>query len=114
MAGNLVKSVMLKIVGEDGDAEEKLNRISEKADELARKHPDIKVKVDSAAASAKLAVLRKELKDTSNEGEKSRITFKGLSSDLAEMATGLGAGSGAVGEMSMLQKVLLGLNVATG
>src|SRR5580692_3667260 len=114
MAATLIKRVMLKIASDDGDTEEKLDKISAKADELARKHPDIKVKVDTAAAAAKLAVLRKELKDTSNEGEKSRITFKGLSSDLAEMATGLGAGSGAVGEMSMLQKVLLGLNVATG
>jgi hypothetical protein len=114
MPGNLVKSVMLKIQASDGDTEAKLDRISEKADELARKHPDLKVKIDTGAASAKLAVLRRELKDTADQGDKTGITFKGLASDVAEMATGLGAGSGAVGEMSMLQKVLLGLNVATG
>jgi hypothetical protein len=114
MAGEKVKSVMLKILADDGDSEAKLDRISAKADELKRLHPDIAVRVDTAAASAKLAVLRRELKDTANEGKDSRITFKGLASDVAELATGLGAGSGAVGEMSMFQKVLLGLNVATG
>ena len=114
MAGTLVKKVMLRIASDDGDTEEKLDKISAKADELARKHPDLKVKIDTGAAAAKLAVLKRELRDVDKQGEESRFTFKGLSSDIAEMATGLGAGSGAVGEMSMFQKVLLGLNVATG
>jgi hypothetical protein len=100
MPSNLVKKVMLKIASDDGDTEEKLNRISAKADELARKHPDIKVKVDSAAASAKLAVLRRELKDTGNEADKPhRFSLSGITP--------------AIGEMSLFQKVMLATNIAT-
>ena len=57
MAGTLVKEVMLKFVGSSGDAAEKLKKIDAEAQRLADKHPDLKVKVDSAAASAKLALL---------------------------------------------------------
>src|SRR5215475_13384439 len=60
---------MLKIVASDTDAEEKLDRISLKADELAAKHPELKPKVDIAEASAKLAVLRAELKDTAKASD---------------------------------------------
>lgn len=70
MAGNLVKSVMLKIVSDDGDTEAKLKRISEKADELGRQHPELKVRIDTAAASAKLAVLREEMKATTEDAVK--------------------------------------------
>src|ERR1017187_879175 len=90
MAGTLVKSVMLKIVSNDGDTEAKLDLITKKANELGRLHPDIKVKVDSAAASAKLAVLRKELKDTGNAAAgdtgtslKSRLMFLGSAAAVA-------------------------------
>lgn len=100
MPGNLVKSVMLKIVADDGDSEAKLDRISAKADELARKHPDIKVKIDSAAASAKLAVLRQELKDTAKAADQ-KHTF-----NLSSLVP-------AIGQMSMFQKLMMGLNVAT-
>jgi len=48
----LVKKVMLRIAADDGDTESKLDKISAKADELARKHPDIKIRIDSAAASS--------------------------------------------------------------
>ena len=100
MAGNLVKRVMLKIVADDGDTEAKLDRISEKADELAAKHPDLKVKVDSAAASAKLMVLRREMKATADDAN------RGLHFNVSGILP-------AIGEMSMFQKVMLGVNVAT-
>jgi hypothetical protein len=100
MAGNLVKKVMLKIVADDGDSEEKLDRISEKADELGRKHPEIKVRVDAAAASAKVAVLRRELKDAGKDAEQPHhFSLSGIMP--------------AIGEMSMFQKVMLATNIAT-
>ena len=111
MAGNLVKSVMLKIVANDGGTEEKLRQIAEKADELARKHPDIKVKVDSAAASAKLAVLRRELRDTGKAADEDTGKFAALKDGLNVLTLGL---SGGYGEMSMFQKVMAGLSIATG
>jgi hypothetical protein len=61
--GTLVRKVMLQIDADDGDTEAKLDRITEKADELKKLHPELSVKIDSAAASAKLGVLRQELKD---------------------------------------------------
>ena len=112
MASTMVKKVMLKIVADDGDSEEKLDKISAKADELGRKHPDIKVRIDSAAASAKLAVLRRELKDTSNDAKQGESRFGALGQALNLFATG--GLSGGIGEMSMFGKVMLGLNVATG
>jgi hypothetical protein len=100
MAGNLVKKVMLKIVADDGDSEEKLDKISAKADELARKHPELTPKVNIAAASAKLAVLRRELKDTGRDADQEHhFSLSGIMP--------------AIGEMSLFQKVMLATNVAT-
>ena len=112
MAGNLVKSVMLKIVASDGDAEAKLDRIAAKGEELKRLHPDLAVKVDTGVASAKLAVLRRELKDTGSQAQATESRFGALGQALnLGLAGGL---STSVGEMGMFQKVLLGMNVATG
>jgi hypothetical protein len=119
MAGTLVKSVMLKIVAQPGDTEAKLDEITKRADELGREHPEIKVKIDSAAASAKLAVLRKDLKDTtaaSNEAGKS-----GFFSKLARGGSVLANLTGATdvmgafnSEASMGARVMSGLSLATG
>ena len=57
----LVKRVMVQLTADDADAEAKLDAISAKADELAAKNPDLKVKIETAAASAKMAVFRQEL-----------------------------------------------------
>jgi hypothetical protein len=65
--GTQVRRVLLQIETDDGDTEEKLDRISARADELAEKHPELKVKIDSAAAAAKLSVLRAELKDVGKD-----------------------------------------------
>lgn len=117
MAGSLVKKVMLKIVADDGDSEAKLDKISAKAGELARLHPDLKVKVDSAAASAKLAVLRRELKDTSKDagdGPGLRGRLMGLSGG-AMAITGLGDAMGAFSkDASMGARVMSGFSLATG
>jgi hypothetical protein len=111
MAGTLVKKVMLRIAADDGDTEQKLDKISAKADELARKHPDLKVKIDTAAASAKLAALRMELKRTDDEAKDSKLRFGALGGALNGLTLGIPRG---VGEMSMFGKVMAGLNVATG
>jgi phage-related protein len=118
MAATLVKKVMLKITADDGDTESKLSRIAAKAEELGREHPDIKVKIDSAAASAKMGVLRQELKavgkaeaDTGNSSMGLRSRFLGLGQAVNGLTLGLPRG---VGEMSMLQKAMVGLNLATG
>jgi len=111
VAATLVKKVMLKIASDDGDTEEKLDRIGEKADELARKHPDLKVRIDTAAASAKLAVLRKELKDTGNASADAKGRFGAFGQALNALTLGV---SGGVGQMTMFQKVMAGLGVATG
>jgi hypothetical protein len=116
MAGNLVKSVMLRIVADDGDSEAKLDRITARADELAAKHPELKVKVDSAAASAKLAVLRRELKDTANAEKQAgdgADGLKGRFAALGQAANILGAGGLGKSE-SMFAKGMLAMNVATG
>ena len=111
MAGNLVKSVMLKITASDGDTEAKLDKITEKADELARKHPELKVRIDTGAASAKLAVLRRELRDTAKDAEDSKIRFGAFGAAVNDLTAGLPSG---IGEMSTFQKVIAGLNLATG
>lgn len=56
-----VRRVMLQIQADDGDAEAKIERIKVKADELARLHPELEAKINTAAASAKLKVLRAEI-----------------------------------------------------
>jgi phage-related protein len=110
-ANTLVKTAMLKITADDGDTESKLDRISAKADELAAKHPDLRVRIDTAAATAKLAVLKKELKDTEQAADKGGGRFAALKGALNDLTLGL---SGGVGEMSMFQKLMWGLNIATG
>ena len=112
MAGTLVKKVMLRIAADDGDTEQKLDKISAKADELGRKHPDLKVKINTAAASAKLAALRMELKRTDDEAKTGESRFGALGQALnIGLLGGIGGG---IGEMSMFQKVMMGLNLATG
>lgn len=89
MAGNLVKSVMLKIVADDGDSKAKLDAITRKAEELGREHPDIKVKVDSAAASAKLRVLKAELKAAGDQAQQDQGRFAGMAGGLRQAALGV-------------------------
>jgi hypothetical protein len=111
MSATLVRKVMLQIAADDGDTEEKLDKISQKADELAAKHPELKVKIDSAAASAKLAVLRRELKDTGDDSVDAKTRLGALGQALNGLTLGL---SGGFGEMTMFQKVIAGLGIATG
>jgi hypothetical protein len=119
MASTLVKKVMLKIVADDGDTEAKLDKITAKARELGEQHPELKVKVDSAAASAKLAVLRKELKDTADDAGGSgnsslRSRLLGLAG-VAGVISGLGNVTGLFNaEASMGTRIMSGFSLATG
>jgi hypothetical protein len=56
-----VRRVLLQIEADEGDSERKLDAITAKAEELGRLHPELQVKIDSAAAAAKMRVLRAEL-----------------------------------------------------
>ena len=118
MASSLVKKVTLKIVADDGDSEAKLDKITAKAEELKRLHPDLQVKVDSAAASAKHAVLRKELKDTAKAADDSQVGLKGRLMALgstASVVSGLGDVFGVFSkDASMGTKVMSGFSLATG
>lgn len=64
-SGTLVRKVVMQIAADDMDAEAKLDAISRKADELKAKNPELAVRIETAAASAKVAVLREELKEVS-------------------------------------------------
>src|SRR5487761_1155477 len=94
MAGDLVKRVMIKITADDGDSRAKLDAITAKADQLGREHPELKVRIDTASASAKLAVLRHELKDTASATSDAKVSSSGLGrmmqrlSDAASSVTG--------------------------
>src|SRR5260370_41139774 len=59
--GRLTREALLKIVTDDGDTELKLDKIKAKADELRRLHPELKVRIDTAEASAKLKLFRADL-----------------------------------------------------
>ena len=111
MATTLVRKLQLQIRADDGDTETKLDRIQSKADELARDHPELAVRINTAAAAAKLGVLRKELKDTQNQSDKSSFSFRNLGQAVNNATVGLPTG---IGEMTMFQKVIAGLNLATG
>jgi hypothetical protein len=92
VAGTLVRQVLLKISADDGDTEVKLERIKEKADELARDNPELKVRIDTAAASAKMAVLRQELKSTADAMKADMAGAGGPSGLLGRLLTGATSG----------------------
>lgn len=65
--GTQVRRVLLQVETDDGGTEEKLDRITAKADEMAAKHPEMKVKITAAADAAKLSVLRAELRSVGKD-----------------------------------------------
>ena len=94
MADTMIKRAVLQIAADDGDTEAKLDRISAKADELKEKHPDLAVRIDTAAASAKLGVLRTELKDVARPID-IKVEPKMDDTKLAEASAKAGAESGS-------------------
>ena len=98
--GRLTKEALLKIVTDDGDAVEKLDKIGLKADELRAQFPEYKIKIDAAEASAKLKIFRAQL-DLATRDKTVNIEVKegGTFKRLLEGGLGklLGGGSGAGG-----------------
>lgn len=74
-SGTLVRKVLLQIAADDGDTEAKLDAISAKAEAMKRLHPELSVRIDTAAASAKVAALRGELQDLGKSGKESGGLF---------------------------------------
>src|SRR5215469_1503090 len=62
MAGSISKEALLKITGDSRSAEEALDKINLKADELEARRPELKPQIDKARVLAQAAVLRDELK----------------------------------------------------
>jgi hypothetical protein len=92
----LVKTVRFNIVTDVGDSRLKLDAIDRKATELGAKHPELKVKVDTAAAALKLKVLQHELKNTSTSSETLGQRFGALTKKIGEATPGwLGMASAA-------------------
>ena len=103
MAGTLVRRVLLQIDADDGTTAEKLDRIQKKADELKAASPDLAVRIDTAAASAKLGVLRQELKDTAAGADGFGAATDRVSSASARMAEALAEQSAAAEKLATLQ-----------
>jgi cell division septum initiation protein DivIVA len=79
---------MLKVVSDDGDAEEKLDRITAKADQLRAEHPALKIRIDTAEATAKMAVFRDELKAatrTATEEIKVKVSDRSIAESEAKI-----------------------------
>jgi hypothetical protein len=117
MAGD--KSVRLFLLGDNADAKKKLEEIDLKADELAERHPELKIGIDTAAASLKLAALREEIKASTDAGGNKGFLFQlndGITSllssvplvgqGLASMSQGL---SGASEEGASAGQALAGI-----
>lgn len=138
MADTVVKKAVLKITADDGDTEAKLASIRAKAEELGRLHPEIKVRIDKAAATAQMAVLRGDLKrgadqlaaDASNAGNQAGQGFfsrfgswlKPSKFQLITSAVSLGlaalpaavAGAGAAAGIALGAAILIGSKKSKG
>ena len=80
----LTKEVMLKILASDSDAQAKLDAIAAKADELREDNPELVARIDTAEASAKLAVFRDELKEAAATADEMQAALDDYSSAAAE------------------------------
>jgi len=111
----LVKSAELRLFASDGDVQEKLDAIAAKVDELKADNPELVARIDTAAASAKLQVLRDELKETAAAAGET-----GDEMDAAgdKMAVAGGKGEQSAGRMEGAWKVtkfaILGVGAALG
>ena len=109
----VAKTVTLALKATTADAQAKLDDILEKTEELARANPEIRPKLEAAAASAGLAVLRKEIRDCQKQSDELAAS---LGTDgAAGAATGLGAAAAEsgpqIGEMVSPMTALLAAGV---
>ena len=75
----LTKEVMLKILATDSDAQEKLDAIAAKADELRADNPELIARINTAEASAKLSVFRDQLKEAAGSADEVSVALNELS-----------------------------------
>jgi hypothetical protein len=88
MGVGLVKTVRLNIITDPGTSKEKLDAITLRAEKLGALNPEIKVKIDSAAAALKLQVLKHELKDTGTQSDSLGGKISELSARLSKATPG--------------------------
>ena len=125
---SVVKTVEIDILAKDGDAQAKLDAISAKADELREMHPELTVRIDTAEATAKMAVLREEIKEATKSVDveiKPKLDKHALAESEAEMGIlsrilygsdfgGGGGGGGEVGGLAGLAPELSPLVIVLG
>ena len=83
-----VKDVTVRLQASTEEAQRKLDAIYAKTEELKAANPDIKVKLDKAAAISGLSVLRQEIKDTSKDAENLSGDVKDVGKSAAAAAPG--------------------------
>jgi len=109
MAGE--KSVRLSILGDNTDAKLKLDEIDEKADALAEEHPELKIGIDTAAAQAKLAILRSELESVKEESASTIIDAESAKA-IGAAGLGIAAASAAIPVIATLGAAVVGVSMA--
>ena len=88
------KTVSMKLVADTADAQKKLDDIMAKAEELGRLNPEIKPKLDKAAVTAGLAVLRQEIKDATKDSDDLGVSLENVGKSASSSAPGLTAMGG--------------------
>lgn len=109
MAGGS-KSVRLFLLGDNRDAKAKIDEIDVKSDELAARHPELKIGIDTAAAAEKLAILRAEIRATTKDSGSLKDSLDKV--DFGKLGTGA-AQAGLLATAAGPLPVLLG-GVAAG
>jgi hypothetical protein len=85
-----VKQVTLQLFAKTAEAQAELDAIMARAKELGDLNPTIRPKIDKAAATAGLAVLRRDMKDAGRDAN----TLSGSISDVGKNAAKAGGASG--------------------
>lgn len=87
MAGE--KSVRLSILGDNSDAKRKIEDIDAEAEKLKESNPELKVGIDTAAASEKLGILKGELKDAQLNVDELGAAGEELKAEFPEISVGV-------------------------
>src|SRR5215469_14803828 len=102
---NLVKTVMLKVIGDGGDANRTLDEIAAKAKALEDEHPELTVSINRAKAMADATVMKAELRRVLEDPIKVPVepklsnlfTREGFTALLTRLFGGAGFGGGSGG-----------------
>jgi phage-related protein len=83
------KSVRLSVLGDNSDAKRKIEEIDVKAEELKGLNPELKIGIDSAAASEKLVILKEEIKAAELSVEELTAAGEELKNAFPEISVGI-------------------------